>query len=59
MKFSGVITIAKSEDYANGQGQRSKVKVTEAKSHLAVSGLSRFQFEVTIDDEIMQKACRC
>ena len=29
MKFSGVITIDQSKVHANGQGQRSKVKVTE------------------------------
>ena len=29
MKFSGVITIDKSDVHAKGQGQRSKVKVTE------------------------------
>ena len=29
MKFSGVITSDRSDDHAKGQGQRSKVKVTE------------------------------
>ena len=29
MKFSGVITIDKSDVHAKGQGQRSNVKVTE------------------------------
>ena len=41
MKFSGVITMVKSDVHAKGQGQRSKVKVTEERStpNLAVSGL--------------------
>ena len=38
MKFSGVITNDKSKVHANGQGQRSKVKVTEFKTQL-----NRFQ----------------
>ena len=37
MKFSGVITNDKSDVHAKGQGQRSKVKVTEA-----ITQLSRF-----------------
>ena len=32
MEFTGVITIDKSDVYANGQGQRTKVKVTEVKN---------------------------
>ena len=32
MKFSGVITIDKSDVDAKGQGQRSKVKVPEVKN---------------------------
>ena len=32
MKFSGVITNDKSDAHAKGQGQRSKVKVTEVKT---------------------------
>ena len=32
MKFSGVITNDSSDVHAKGQGQRSKVKVTEAKA---------------------------
>ena len=35
MKFSGVITIDKSNVHARGQGQRSKVKVTEVKTQLS------------------------
>ena len=31
MKFSGIITIDKSDVHSRGQGQRSKVKVTEVK----------------------------
>ena len=38
MKFSGVITIVNSDIHAKGQGQRSKVKVTEVNTQL-----SRFQ----------------
>ena len=32
MKFSGVITYDKSDDHVKGQGQRSKIKVTEVKT---------------------------
>ena len=32
MKFSGVITIDKSDAHAKGQGQMSKVKVTDVKT---------------------------
>ena len=35
MNFSGVITIDKSDVHANGQGQRSKVKVTGVKTQLS------------------------
>ena len=35
MKFSGVITIDKSDVHANGQGQRLKVKVTDAKTQFS------------------------
>ena len=38
MKFSWVITIDKRDVHAKGQVQRSKVKVTEVKPNLAVSG---------------------
>ena len=34
MKFSGVITSDKSDVHAKGQGQRSKVKVTEVTTQL-------------------------
>ena len=34
MKFSGVITMVKSDVHAKGQGQRSKVKVTEVNTQL-------------------------
>ena len=34
MKFSGVITNDKSDDHAKGQGQRSKVEVTEVNTKL-------------------------
>ena len=39
MKFSGVITSDKSDIHAKGQGQRSKVKVTEVTTQIFVSGL--------------------
>ena len=35
MKFSGVNTIERSDVHANGQGQRSKVKVTEVKTQFS------------------------
>ena len=35
MKFSGVITINKSDVHAKGQGQRSKVKVTDVKTQFS------------------------
>ena len=35
MKFSGVITMVKSDVHAKGQGQRSKVKVTEVNIQLS------------------------
>ena len=38
MKFLGVITNDNSDVRAKGQGQRSKVKVTDVKPDLAVSG---------------------
>ena len=34
MKYSGVITSDKSDFHAKGQGQRSKVKVTEVAAQL-------------------------
>ena len=35
MKFSGLITIDKNDVIAKGQGQRSKVNVTEVKENFA------------------------
>ena len=35
MKFSGVITMVKSDVHAKGHGQRSKVKVTEVNTQLS------------------------
>ena len=35
MKFSGIITMVKSDVHAKGQGQRSKVKVTEVNTQLS------------------------
>ena len=39
MKFSGVITLDQGKVHAKGQGQRSKVKVTEVTTQIFVSGL--------------------
>ena len=39
MKFSGVITLDQGKVHAEGQGQRSKVKVTEVTTQIFVSGL--------------------
>ena len=39
MKFSGVIILDQGKVHAKGQGQRSKVKVTEVTTQLFVSGL--------------------
>ena len=36
MKFYGVFVIDRSDVYAQGQGQRSKVKVTEVKTRFAL-----------------------
>ena len=57
MKFSGVITNDKSDVHAKGQGQRSKVKVTEVNTQL-----NRFRTvtpEFTYDDEMMHIAWWC
>ena len=35
MKFSGVITMVRSDVHAKGQGQRSKVKITEVNTQLS------------------------
>ena len=39
MKFSGVITTDQGNVHAKGQGQRSKVKVTEVTTQIFISGL--------------------
>ena len=39
VSFSGVITLDQGKVHAKGQGQRSKVKVTEVTTQLFVSGL--------------------
>ena len=49
MKFSGVIISDKSDVHAKGQGQRSKVKVTEVTT----------QLEFKYDDEMMHMAWCC
>ena len=56
MIFSGVINIDKTDVHTEGQGQRSKFKVTEVKTQL-----SRFRTAtpVWIHDEMMQKAWCC
>ena len=43
MKFSGVITIDKSDVHARGQSQMSKVKVTRDKKLLILTQIGRFQ----------------
>ena len=58
MKFSGVITKDHGNSHAKGQGQRSKVKVTESQPNLTVSGL-QLQFEFTCDDEMIHIASCC
>ena len=58
MKFSGVITNDRTNVHAKGQGQKSKVKVTEVTTQL-----NRFrtvlQFEFTYDDEMRHIALYC
>ena len=58
MKFSGVITLDQGKVHAKGQGQRSKVKVTEVTTQIFVSGL-KLQFEFTYDDKIIHIAWCC
>ena len=58
MKFSGVITLDQGKVHAKGQGQRSKVKVTEVTTQIFVSGLL-LQFEFTYDDEMIHIAWCC
>ena len=58
LKFSGIITIDRRDVHAKGQGQRSKIKVTE------VIPFSRFrtvtdQFEFTYSNKMMHKAWCC
>ena len=58
MKFSGVITNDQSKVHAKGQGQRSKVKVTEVTTQLnRVRTVTQFEF--TYDDEMMHIAWCC
>ena len=52
MKFSGVITINKSDVHAKGQVQRSKVKVTEVKTQL-----SRFRTVTPVWIHMVMKWC--
>ena len=57
MKFSGVNINDKSDVHTKGQGQRSKVKVTEVKTQLSL--FRTLQFEFTYGDEMMHKAYCC
>ena len=50
MKFSGVITNDKSDVHAKGQGQRSKVKVTEV-----MTPFSRFRTVTPVLIHILQQ----
>ena len=53
MKFSGVITMLKSDVHAKGQGQRSKVKVTEVNTQL-----SRFRtVNSSLNSHMAMKSC--
>ena len=54
MKFSGVITMDRSEVHAKYQGQRSKVKVTEVNTQL--SRFRTLNFEFTYSNEIVHTA---
>ena len=56
MKFSGVITIDKSNVHARGQGQRSKVKVTGDKKSPILTQIGRFRTEFTNGYEMTHKA---
>ena len=56
MKFSGVITNDKSDSHAKGQGQRSKVKVTEVKTPFSRFRTVTIQFEFTYGSETMHIA---
>ena len=53
MKFSVVITIYRSDLYANGHGQRSKIKVT-GENFLAVSGLFEFADQTRTETNFIQ-----
>ena len=56
MKLSGVITMVRSDVHAKGQGQRSKVKVTEVNTLLSCFRTLSLQFECTYGNEIMHTA---
>ena len=53
MKFSVVITIDRSDLYANGHGQRSKIKITGEKN-LAVPGLFEFTDQTRTETNFIQ-----
>ena len=59
MKFSGVITNDRSDVYANVQGQRSKVKVTEVKTQISRFGTITPVWDFTYGDEMILKAWYC
>ena len=50
MKFSGVITNDQSDVHAKGQGQRSKVKVTEVTTQLIID-LTAAKLQVKTDEK--------
>ena len=54
MKLSGDITDDRSDVHATNQGHRSNVKVTVVKTQF-----SRFQIEITYDDDIMHTPWWC
>ena len=58
MKFSGVITNDQSKVHAKGQGQRSKVKVTEVTTQLNCFRTVTPVW-ITYDDEMMHMAWCC
>ena len=59
MKFSGGIANDRGEVHAKGQGQRSKVKVTEVKTKLSRFRTVTLYLNSHMGDEIMHKAWWC
>ena len=56
MKLSGVITRDQGKVHAKGEGQRSKVKVTEVTTQLNRFRTVTPEFEFTYDDEMIHIA---